>query len=68
MVSSALACRQFKGMHTGEKIGEMLASIFAEFHIESKVQNAVTDNASNFAKAFSLFAITEESGSEWCEQ
>jgi len=31
----------------------VLASIFAEFHIESKVQNVVTDNASNFAKAFS---------------
>jgi len=41
MVSSALACRHFKGTHTGEKIGQMLASVFAEFNIESKVQNVV---------------------------
>lgn len=55
MVSSALACRRFKGSHTGAEIGKMLAAVFKEFNIQCKVQNVITDNASNFAKAFSLF-------------
>jgi hypothetical protein len=55
MISSALACRCFTGWHTGDAIGRMLAKIFEEFGIAKKVQNVVTDNASNFAKAFTLF-------------
>jgi len=45
----------------------MLASIFAEFHIDLKVQNVVTNNASNFAKAFSLFMTAEDSNNNACE-
>jgi hypothetical protein len=59
MVSSVLTCRRFKGSHTGQAIGEMLSSIFSEFNITSKIQNVVTDNAANFTKAFTLFAINE---------
>jgi hypothetical protein len=55
MVSSALVCRRFKGSHTGAEIGKMLAAVFKEFNIQWRVQNVITDNASNFAKAFSLF-------------
>ncbi len=55
MVSAVLTCRRFKGAHTGQAIGEMLASIFLEFNITSKIQNVVTDNAANFTKAFTLF-------------
>lgn len=55
MASSTLACRRFKGSHTGIEIGKMLYSIFKEFKITSKIQNVVTDNASNFAKAFTLY-------------
>jgi hypothetical protein len=46
MISSALVCRRFKGGHTGARIAEILTGIFSEFHIESKIQNVVTDNAS----------------------
>jgi len=60
MVSSALVCRRFKGGHTAAKIAEILSSIFSEFRIESKLQNVVTDNASNFSKAFSLFHTKEK--------
>lgn len=55
MVSSALACRRFKGAHTGAEIGKMLVAVFREFNIHLKVQNVITDNATNFAKALSLF-------------
>jgi hypothetical protein len=55
MASSTLACRRFKGSHTGIEIRKILASIFQEFKITSKIQNVVTDNASNFAKAFTLY-------------
>lgn len=64
MVSSALACRRFKGAHTGEAIGKMIYAIFKEFGIESKIQNVVTDNASNFAKAFALFQAEDEDSTD----
>jgi len=60
MVSSALVCRRFKGEHTGAKIAHLLAGIFEEFQIDAKLQNVVTDNASNFAKAFTLFQNTDD--------
>jgi len=64
MVSSALACGRFKGAHTGEAIGKMIYAIFKEFGIESKIQNVVTDNASNFAKAFALFQAEDEDSTD----
>jgi hypothetical protein len=64
MISSALVCRRFKGQHTGTKIAEMLTDIFSEFHIESKIQNVVTDNASNFTKAFSLFRTKDKESTD----
>ena len=50
MASCHLACRRFRGAHTGIAIGEMLYSIFKDFGIAAKVQNVVTDNAANFIK------------------
>ncbi len=64
MVSSALACRRFKGAHTAPRIADILSSIFTEFHIESKLQNVVTDNASNFSKAFTLFHSKDGSSTD----
>ena len=55
MASCHLACRRFRGAHTGIAIGEMLYSILKDFGIAAKVQNVVTDNAANFTKAFSLY-------------
>jgi len=46
----ALACRLFRDSHTAE----MLRNIFDEFDITNKIVNVVTDNAANFAKAFTL--------------
>ena len=64
MVSSALVCRRFKGEHTGTRIARLLAEIFQEFQIEAKIQNVVTDNASNFAKAFNLFQNADDERSD----
>lgn len=64
MVSSALACRRFKGAHTGDAIGRILHQIFKEFGIVSKIQNVVTDNAANFAKAFTLFQSVQKPSPE----
>jgi len=64
MTSCHLACRRFKGAHTGMAIGEMLYSIFKDFCISAKVQNVVTDNAANFTKAFSLYHTHMNEGYE----
>ncbi|KAL1489144.1 hypothetical protein ABEB36_014086 [Hypothenemus hampei] len=57
-VSVALACRRIKGSHTAEKINEMFGTIHNEYKINySTIMATVTDNASNFCKAFKEFGI-----------
>lgn len=56
--SAVLACRRFQGTHNFDRIAEMLCDIHSEFDLDSsKVLATVTDNASNFAKAFRLFGV-----------
>lgn len=50
--SKALACREMLGQHTYENIAEILDSIINEFNLQNKITLIVTDNASNFVKAF----------------
>lgn len=52
--SVSLCCRRFRNAHTGEAIAKMLLEILEEFNIVQKMQNIVTDNAANFAKAFKM--------------
>src|SRR6218665_3004510 len=54
MRSMVLGVRRFKHSNTGEAIAKKLLSMLNEFGIRSKVQNIVTDNAANFAKAFKV--------------
>lgn len=49
-----IACRQFRYEHTAESIAEMLVDVYSEFNIMDIVKDCITDNASNFAKAFSI--------------
>ncbi|XP_076280283.1 uncharacterized protein LOC143209036 [Lasioglossum baleicum] len=58
--SAALACRRFPGVHSFDRITDILTSIHAEFGLtRDKIVATVTDNATNFVKAFKLFGVLE---------
>ena len=55
-VSFALACGRFKGTHSYDRIAERINNILTEYEIpQAKIICAVTDNGSNFVKAFKEF-------------
>ena len=53
--SFAIACRRLTGRHTYDVLAEALEAVHVEFNIQFKVLGTVTDNGSNFCKAFKLF-------------
>lgn len=58
----ALACKRFAGTHSYENIAKLLNEILVSFDIKiDKVMGTVTDNGSNFGKAFKEFGIAEDS-------
>jgi len=54
-ISVVLALRRFPGSHSFDRIGEMLHGILMEYKIKEKVVCVVTDNGSNFVKAFNKY-------------
>jgi len=52
--SRLVACRRFKGSHTGENIAGMFAELSQEFGVTDKLCAMVTDNAANLRKAFNV--------------
>lgn len=58
--SAALACRRFPGSHTYYRIAELLYDVHENFGISNKVCLTVTDNGSNFVKAFEQFGVKIE--------
>ncbi|KAK0049029.1 hypothetical protein Bpfe_021614 [Biomphalaria pfeifferi] len=58
--SAALACRRFPGSHTYDRIAELLYDVHENFGISNKVCLTVTDNGSNFVKAFEQFGVKIE--------
>lgn len=59
--SIALSCSHFPSPHSHEKIAEKLQLLNAEYNIAPKIITTVTDNASNFVKAFDEFGQSWES-------
>lgn len=59
--SAALACRRFGGTHCFSRITDMLHNVHAEFNLNvEKIVATVTDNGSNFVKAFKTFGVKEQ--------
>lgn len=55
--SFVLGCKRITGSHTYLNITETMACMTQEYNIHySKISHVVTDNASNFAKAFKTFS------------
>nr|XP_012226038.1 PREDICTED: uncharacterized protein LOC105674340 isoform X1 [Linepithema humile] len=59
--SCVLDCRRFKGTHSYDRIAEMLLDIFSEYGLKhEQIVSTITDNGSNFVKAFAEFGITHD--------
>ncbi|XP_017465562.1 PREDICTED: uncharacterized protein LOC108358634 [Rhagoletis zephyria] len=54
-----LACRRFPGIHNYKRIAMILDEIQADFNVSpAKIVATVTDNGSNFIKAFTEFGVS----------
>lgn len=61
---AALACRRIRGRHTYDVIGAEIENIHSSYGLLSKVVATVTDNGSNFVKAFKVYQPVTESDDE----
>ncbi|XP_019216869.2 uncharacterized protein LOC109202836 [Oreochromis niloticus] len=52
---AALACKRVRGRHTYEVISNEIEQVHSAYGLNSKVTATVTDNGSNFIKAFRMF-------------
>uniref|UniRef100_A0AAZ1WYK7 BED-type domain-containing protein n=1 Tax=Oreochromis aureus TaxID=47969 RepID=A0AAZ1WYK7_OREAU len=52
---AALACKRVRGRHTYDVIGNEIEQVHSAYGLNSKVTATVTDNGSNFIKAFTMF-------------
>ncbi|XP_022169832.1 uncharacterized protein LOC111033420 [Myzus persicae] len=63
--SYVLGCRRIKGSHNFLNIAEVINEISETYRINnSKITHIITDNASNFGKAFRTFSNVSTSGSD----
>ncbi|XP_054711079.1 uncharacterized protein LOC129220674 [Uloborus diversus] len=57
-VSVALACQRFKGVHSYDRLSDIIKEINGDFGLNTnKIVASVTDNGSNFVKAFKIFGV-----------
>ncbi|XP_038123771.1 zinc finger BED domain-containing protein 4-like [Cyprinodon tularosa] len=52
---AALACKRIKGRHTYDLIAGEIDHIHSLYGVSTKVTSTVTDNGSNFVKAFAMY-------------
>ena len=56
--SAVLACRRFKSPHAYKNIASLIEEINLQYEIgNKKITATITDNGSNFVKAFKMFGI-----------
>lgn len=56
--SATLACRRFSGTHSYDRVADLLEEIHLQYNLCSpKVVATVTDNGSNFVKAFAEYGL-----------
>lgn len=60
----ALTCCRFTGRHTYDSIAEKIERVQARYKINNKVCACVTDNGSNFVKAFNVYKQSELESTE----
>jgi len=58
--STCLGVRRIYGSHIYDVIGKAISDMHTEFRILSKVNCTITDNGSNFLKAFNMFQSEKE--------
>lgn len=58
LMAVMMACRHFRGHHTGEEILVHFADIERAFEVTGKVDSIITDSASNMLKALRLLEIS----------
>lgn len=59
-ISAALVCKRFSGAHTFDRIAEVIQEINEEFNLNPfNIVATVTDNGSNFVKAFKEYGVKD---------
>ena len=58
---AAIACVRIKGRHTYDVLACKIEQIHASYSLTGKVRATITDNGSNFVKAFSVYALLDSS-------
>lgn len=58
--SMGISCRRILGRHTYDILADAIESVLEDYGIKSKTSMIVTDNGSNFIKAFRIFGTPDE--------